>query len=178
MRFLNKNKLLSILDQKNLSLNQLAFQSGTSRQSLYNMFAGDSIYNSPFEKILNYLKVDPETITDRNSLAENILKQAPFLIQKTVLKLEKFCINHNASLILFGSQVSKPRPGSDWDFGIYFLEKRCDREFILFKENLKENAFPYRVDVVSLNLAPTWFLESIRHEHFVLTGQCPKVLKK
>ena len=202
MLFLNKEALNSLLDQKGLSLSALARQSGISRQSLYNMFDDDTVFNVPFERILKALNVNYQTITYEKTLAEKLLEDAPSPIQKVLFSLIDFCQQHKASLALFGSRArGKKGVRVDWDFGIHFSPPKAParprsqirkaggdqplagagmtdctttencRALNVLKGLLKEEAFPYRVDIVNLNQAPNWFRKTVDKEYVLLYGE-------
>ena len=176
---LSTHKLNDLLKSRGLNLSQLTKACGISRQSVYSMLRGGAVFNVPFSRILDFLKVSPLKITEEERVEDKILKSAPLKLQKVILKLIEFCKDHKAALLLFGSRVGgKARPGSDWDFGFYFYEKIPEASFRNLKWRLTEEAFPYGVDLVNLNQAPSWFLESIRNECVVLSGEMPKILEE
>ena len=179
MQLLSRAKLQKILGERQLTLSQTARESAISRQSLYKMIGGEPIYNTPFLKLIRYLKVGPEEVTDTGSRADFLLQNAPTKIRKSVLELSNFCEHHQASLFLFGSQArGANKIGSDWDFGIFFRKKDEDRSLRRLKQNLQSRTFPYRIDVLNLGQAPSWFLESIQEESILLKGKWPKLFKR
>lgn len=178
MQILIQRKLNRLLSQRGISLSKFCKKSRISRQSLYNMFKGESIYNKPFTKLIEALNIKPDQITESSSSQENIFKKAPLKIQKVLLKLKEFCEKNRASLYLFGSQASQTaRRGSDWDFGIYFQKKDQSKPLRNLKLKLIDQMFPYRMDVVCLNRAPKWFLQSIEDEIITLYGKDFKMVK-
>lgn len=178
MAVLSREKLSQRLAERQLNIARLAKDCGISRQSLYAMFRGESIYNTPFTKLIRYLQVEPGDITEQESSAERLLKSAPLKIKKVVCDLQDFCRKHGASLLLFGSQVAgSAKPSSDWDFAVYFLKRTHVPALLKLKHRLAEQAFPYRLDIVNLNQAPSWFLESIRDEAQLLHGEWPPELR-
>lgn len=171
MLSLNESKLKSILNKKQRTLSQACNDCGISRQSLYAMLKGASVFNTPFTKLITHLNIDPAEITQTTSQGENVLGSAPLKIQKIVLRLKDFCEKYSASLILFGSQAAgTSRASSDWDFGIYFNKKDVTSQLRRLKSQLQEDSFPYRLDVVVLNQAPSWFWASIQDESLLLFG--------
>ena len=172
MLYLNSEKLEQILREKKLSLSSLAKGAGVSRQSLYSMFSKNSVFNSTFCKILGYLKVDYQVLTYEMTPSHQIMSKAPTPIKKISLQLIEFCKRYHANLILFGSRAEgKTGVQVDWDFGIFFLKSVHDREFKLLKVRLTDAAFPYRIDIVNLNEAPAWFLESLQNRSLILHGK-------
>lgn len=64
MKKLSRTKLKAALQRQGLNLAKLAKTIGSSRQSLYAMLKGASIYNRPFEKIVHKLGVDPDALCE------------------------------------------------------------------------------------------------------------------
>lgn len=171
MQRLDREKLTDLLGKRRLNLRLLAQKAGISRQSLYSLLKGGTIYNQPFLKLVTWLNLDPEAITSRDDPVRCLTRSAPERIQKVMLRLEEFVRNHDASLCLFGSRArGRKETGLDWDFGIYFHNKNQDGELRKLKRALEERAFPYQIDVVNLNGAPPWFLQGILGEALVLVG--------
>lgn len=171
---LSHKKLHQAMAQKGLNLSGLAKQCGISRQSIYAMLRGASIFNKPFTKMLQALGTTPGTITEEESVATSLLSEAPLKIQKTALALVTFCESHHASLLLFGSRAQgKNRPSADWDFGVFFNDKEENRSFVILKQKLIYEAFPYKIDIVGLNHAPTWFQKSILEDALLVAGPWP-----
>ena len=179
MDVVSRPKLMKILNSREITIASLARDCGISRQSLYAMFRGDSIYNVPFAKILNFLNLEPSQITEAHSSRQDALKSAPLKIQKTALRLREFCQDHGASLLLVGSQaLGKGTMASDWDFAVYFWGNVFDRSLRLLKQRLEEEVFPYRVDIVNLNRAPEWFVQSVAEGAKLLEGKWPRELQR
>jgi predicted nucleotidyltransferase len=136
------------------------------------MFGRRSIFNKPFEKILKLLVVDHSKLVKEKYSEEEPLGHAPDNIKKLVLSLIEYAKGHNADVLLFGSRVKKNKSiRSDWDFGIYFQQEKIPKDFSALKGRLLERAFPYRADIVVLNYAPDWFLDSIEEDAVMLTGE-------
>ncbi|MBI4197331.1 MAG: nucleotidyltransferase domain-containing protein [Deltaproteobacteria bacterium] len=177
MQILSRPRLQKLLGERRLTLSKMARECAISRQSLYKMLAGMPIYNTPFLKLIQFLRVEPEEVTEESSVETLFLRMAPLKIQKTALELIQFCKKHQATLLLFGSQARGTKGiGSDWDFGVYFHKKDANRDLRRLKQNLQDRAFPYRIDVVNLGQAPSWFLEGVRKDRFLLEGEWPKSL--
>lgn len=171
---MSEEKLKATLAHQNLSLRKLALQSKVSRQSIYALLNGSPIYTLPFVKIIQTLRVAPEEITHVSSWQDILLEKAPFKIRKAILEIQSLGRAHDGSLLLFGSQATgQARPHSDWDFGIYFHKKDEDRKLRLLKIKLQEEVFPYRLDLLNLTQAPAWFIQSIRDESLLLSGNWP-----
>lgn len=176
---LSRKKLQTLLARQGLNLSQACRVSGVSRQSIYNMLAGASVYNQPLTKFLTALHLKPEEVVERPAPAADILRRAPRRVQKVMVRLLAFCRINQASLLLFGSQVIRRSSArSDWDFGVWFAGRVGSRHpFAACKQKLTEEAFPDRVDIVVLNQAPAWFWDSIREEVILLHGTLPPPLQ-
>lgn len=172
MLYLDEDKLNAALATRGLTLSQLAKDCGISRQSIYDMLSKKPVFNSTFVKILNHLGVDFDQLTESHDVA--VLRTMPMRVQKAVMKLISFCDSHHAGLILFGSRArGKGGASPDWDFGIYSARPFDQREFSVLKQRLLDEVFPNRIDVVNLNVAPAWFLESIVSDYIQIHGKQP-----
>ncbi|MCP5464888.1 MAG: nucleotidyltransferase domain-containing protein [Deltaproteobacteria bacterium] len=165
MLYLDQNNLLEEAKRQGLSLSALAKKAGISRQSLYDMFEKKTVFNTPFQKILNILRVDPQNITRSSFSKVKIYEEAPPSIQNVMRMLLSYCQENKADLYLFGSRArGKKGIRSDWDFAINFKIHKKPKNFSTFKEQVIESAFPYRIDLICQNDAPEWFLEAIKNE--------------
>jgi hypothetical protein len=180
VRILNADKLHRLLGVRHLNLSQLARGAQVSRQSLYGLLKGQSVYNKPFLKVIRFLQVEAEEITKNIPEEEKVLADAPKKIQVLTFNLLSFCKKYHGSLILFGSRASgRPRLGSDWDFGVYFPKPKGKalKEFQRSKPLWIEGAFPHRADILNFNESPRWFWDSIRENSLVLFGEYPDPLR-
>jgi hypothetical protein len=170
MLYLDEDKLSHLLVGRGLTFSQLAKQCGISRQSIYDMLGKKPVFNSSFVKILEQLGVSYDQVTQ--SRDDAILHAMPIRIQKAVMALIQFCDVHRAGLILFGSRArGKSGVQADWDFGIYAMKPFEPRSLSTLKLKLMDDVFPNRIDIVNLNNAPHWFLESIVDDHIQICGQ-------
>lgn len=172
MLYLDEEKLNAVLLARGMTISQLAQQCGISRQSVYDMLSKKPVFNSTFVKILSQLGVGHDQITQSRDNA--LLRTMPMRVQKAVMSLIQFCDAHNAGLILFGSRArGKSGISPDWDFGVYSQKLFDQRTFSVLKQKLMDEAFPNRIDIVNLNVAPSWFLESIVGDHIQIHGKYP-----
>lgn len=172
MLYLSEDKVNALLSNRGMTLSQLARDCGVSRQSIYDMFGKKSVFNSSFVKILDHLGVGHEQLTETQDSA--LLRTMPMRIQKAVMRLITFCESHQAGLILFGSRArGKGGVGPDWDFGVYSFKSFDPRAFSVLKQKLMDEVFPNRIDIVNLNVAPSWFLESIVGDYIQVHGKHP-----
>ncbi len=133
------------------------------------MFDKSSVFSSSFEKILAQLDIDYKTITEDRDSIRIILSSFPDKIKKIVIELVKFTNDNSADLILFGSRAAgKTGVRHDWDFAVNFHKTVQDKKLRLLKQKLQDQSFPYRVDLVNLNIAPTWFKDSIDEDKIYL----------
>lgn len=172
MLYLGEDKLNAWLSSRGMTLSQLARDCGVSRQSIYDMFGKKPVFNSTFVKILSHLGVDYDQLTETHD--DVLLRTMPVRIQKAVIRLIQFCDSHLAGLILFGSRVrGKGGIGPDWDFGVYSQRPVDPRALSVLKQKLMDEVFPNRIDIVNLNVAPSWFLESIAEDYIQVHGKHP-----
>lgn len=159
------------LRQQGLNISRLAVKAGISRQSLYNMFDQESVFNSTMKKILEVLQVSYEEITVNRRSVVAIMSHAPNRIRQGALKLTQFCKENQATLILFGSRARGLETiRADWDFGLYFHQSNRDQKLRCLKQKLQEECFPYRIDIANLTSAPKWFLQSIKNDYVIING--------
>ena len=172
---LDRNKLDAALHDKGLSLSRFAKECRISRQSLYNMFKGKGILTVSFEKLLDYLNVKFKDIVIQPSDLDSIMKEAPESVKKATLELQKFAEVNKADLFLIGSRArGKKGLRADWDFAIYFKDPKKVKSLALIKQKIGDLAFPYRIDLVVLSAAPSWFLYSASDEAIRICGYTKK----
>lgn len=172
MLLLSRDKLNKMLKKKGLSLAKFARSCGISRQSLYNMFRGRSVLSAPMEKLLLSLGVGLEDVVKKSVTTTKVLNEAPEQIKKVRLLLENYAKKYDASLFLIGSRArGKKGITSDWDFAFYFPSVKRPDDYAVTKYRAIDAAFPYRIDVVNLNDAPGWFLQSIEEDSILLFGK-------
>jgi AcrR family transcriptional regulator len=165
MLFLDKTKLNALLKSNGLNIAKLAKHCGVSRQSIYNMFGKETVFNTTFERLVAYLNIHYSTITEETELASFIAKSFPDKIKLAALKLSAFAVKNSADLILFGSRAAgKKGLRHDFDFAVNFHKKANDKGLKLLRQSIIDSVFPYRIDVVSLNSAPEWFKASIKDD--------------
>lgn len=175
MLYLEKKKLEKVLKARGLNMSQLSKLCGVSRQSIYNMFGKTSVFNTVFEKILVHLAVDHNKITVGQSREGLIIKTFPDKIAKTAAKLSAFAGQTHADLLLFGSRAKGKRGfRTDWDFAVRFHKSNEDKKLKLLKQQCIEESFPFRIDIINLNLAPAWFKDSISDDCIYLRKEGDK----
>lgn len=168
---IDRKKLEPFLSGQNQHLSHLAAACGISRQSLYKMFRGESIFSTPFEKLLNELKVPFEQIVVDDEQLAISLRDAPSQIRTAALTLQHYATQRGADLFLVGSRArGKKGIRADWDFALFFPTQKKPKDFSSVKIKTEEMAFPYRIDVLCLNDAPEWFLNSISADALRLCG--------
>lgn len=179
MLHLDKKKLETKLKARGVNLARLAKLCNVSRQSIYNMFEKNSVFNTTFEKILSFTGIDYLEITTGGRRKDYIIRNFPDQIKKIALSLCKYAAEHHADMILFGSRAAgKKGIRADWDFAIYFHRKMDNACLARLSRTLTEKAFPYRIDIVNLNAAPDWFKSSIEDNIIYLRKEPPDDSKK
>lgn len=160
------------MNGREMKLSSLSRLCGVSRQSIYNMLGKVSVFNSVFVKMLTNLGINYKDVTCEKDSVSSLMALAPARVRSVAFKLVDYCKRYGASLLLFGSRVrGRTDVQADWDFGVWFGGAVRDKELVRLKQELSDEAFPYRVDVVNMNLAPTWFLDSVRESYVVLEGR-------
>ncbi len=169
MLYLSKTRLEALLKAKGLNISKLTKLIGASRQSIYNMFGKDTVFNSTFEKMIVKLGLDYHEITEERDSRSIILEDFPDKIKKITVRLLEFAEASHADLVLFGSRAAgKTGVAHDFDFAFYFHKKADDKGLRTLKRDLSEASFPYRIDAVNLNSAPDWFKRSIENDMIYL----------
>lgn len=168
---LDKTKLRGLLSKRGLSLNAFAKQCGISRQSIYNMMEGKSVFSKPFEKIMAGLNVDFEDLMRVRPSVETILESAPRTVQRAALQIQEYVRQQKADLFLIGSRArGKKGIRSDWDFAIFYPNEKEHPELALLKQRCGDDSFPHRIGIVNITIAPQWFLKSIAKDALRLEG--------
>ncbi|MBI2335315.1 MAG: nucleotidyltransferase domain-containing protein [Deltaproteobacteria bacterium] len=141
------------------------------RNTLQNLIRGKELFCRAFSKIAAKLKVDPlDLMSPQFSIStkvKNVQLIYPFVVR--LLKEDK-----NITLVLLGSRVTgQMKKYSDWDIGVLrYPQPLTGKEFLKLKGILDEMSedFVYQIDLINLNQAPHWFLESIQHNVIYLEG--------
>ena len=91
--------------------------------------------------------------------------------KRTILQILDNSIKTSIELWAFGSRVNnRAHSGSDLDLVIRTKDnKPLDfKEFISFKEGLRESNIPFLVDVLDWNSIPNYFKDNIKKQYKVL----------
>ena len=168
---LDRNKLQGFLSSRGLSLKAFARQCGISRQSIYNMMEGKSVFSKPLEKIMAELGVELDDLMRTRPSVEAILEGAPRTIQRAALQIQEYVRQQEADLFLIGSRArGKKGIRSDWDFAIFYPDEKEHLDLVLLKQRCVDAAFPHRIGIVNITAAPKWFLQSIAKDALRLEG--------
>lgn len=171
---IDRRKFEALLKSRGMGISDFASSCGISRQSLYNMFKGRSIFSTTFEKVLLALNVDFDQIISRAPALLDIFARAPASIQRTAATLHEFAANNEADLFLIGSRAKgKEGVRADWDFGVFFSGSSNRRNFVKLKERMEDISFPHRAHIVNLGEAPEWFLSSVSKDAIRMAGKTP-----
>jgi len=153
--------------------NILDFSRKTSihRNTIKNYLSGKSIFSSAFEEVARHLNTSPleliEPISDSDQRVEHLDELKPIIGK---------IIEHDKSIavILLGSRAKKHhKKYSDWDLGITRIPNGIsDREYLKIKSFVDDLAddLPRKVDVINIDVAPSWFFEGIDYEPVFLDG--------
>jgi predicted nucleotidyltransferase len=91
---------------------------------------------------------------------------------KRALHYLKQQVNDCGTIVLFGSRArGTARKYADFDIGIYMKTPLSWRRFSVWKTQVEEIAWPYRIDLVDLGRAPSDFWDTIQDEMIVLHGE-------
>ncbi|OGQ06886.1 MAG: hypothetical protein A3G32_06725 [Deltaproteobacteria bacterium RIFCSPLOWO2_12_FULL_40_28] len=169
---LNKAQFKKVLFEKGYrNLSDLALRSGIHRNTLVSLLEGKSAFVHAFNRLAEALQVDPLQLITPIISIETFINDL-----EKIWPVVQSLTNHDPLLcvVLFGSRVSKKaQKYSDWDLGVFRYPKPITgMEFLKLKRivgDASENLV-FLVDLVNLNQAPTWFLESTASNLIFLEG--------
>lgn len=171
MLYLDKKRLDDVLVQKNTTLNGLANACGISRQSIYQMFEERSVFNTSFEKMLKFLNCSHEDLTRDTDSLDEFIRIVPPYIRGIISELHAFSEKNETDLyILFPNGKGRFGFSKDWTFGLYFTKKDRERKMSTTRQEILNRAAPYRIEIVNLSRAPTWYLTSAKDGHIKVFG--------
>jgi len=137
------------------------------KNTLNYYLSGQDVFSKKIYEIAAALDVNP---TD---LIEPIERDRPVVDEIDGI-IKELSQRSGVAVILLGSRArGKPEKYSDWDLGITGGEKPFGgREFLSLRGRVAELAenLPRKVDLVNLDAAPLWFLQSIDYEPIFLGG--------
>lgn len=148
---------------------ELIREAGVHRNTLHHYLSGKrELLPQPLQKLAASLGIE----------VLSLLKHADSNVgdEKTLIEILK---PHSkgfptAAFMLFGSRAKGTASCySDWDIGISGGESAFDVDsYLALKGDLQDATanWPYRVDLVNLDLAPAWFLTQIDYQPRFLTG--------
>lgn len=178
MLHLVPDRLKKTISTRGWSLARLSRESGISRRSLYNLLAETEVLNPTFAKVLKTLDVPLEEIVEWRSPTDELIAQSPPSVKKVIMDITVFCQQHDAALVLFGSRARDKRGAkSDWDLGVWLngkqksVQQKSSHSLHASIPRWRDEAFPYRVDVVELNQAPDWFRKEVDRDYLILYGE-------
>ena len=171
MRYIvDKARLKKLMDQKEIhSFRKLSRLSGVSWKTLNDYTSGrKSPLTSRWEAIAMALNVDPLSLLRSENDRGGHFDVATLESLRKILSA-KLIEYPSVTAILFGSRASgQARPFSDWDIGFTmgFHAHFSHDDFVDLRLALSDylEDFPYVVDLVNLDHAPTWMLDSIASE--------------
>jgi transcriptional regulator with XRE-family HTH domain len=160
---LDNQKFRAALNRKGIkSTLELSRLSGIHRNTLAPYLNGEkSIYSNTILELAQFLEIDPELLKVEDSSRAEI-----FIYDLAERFLKDFSSKYSElAVILFGSRVSgKAKKFSDYDLGVVGGNKLISSlDFLAMKEFISAHSddFAWKVDLVNLDEAPTWFLSEM-----------------
>lgn len=149
--------------------NHLEFckKTGIHRNTLNYYLSGHEIFPKKFYKIAEGLGVDPKELIAQKAPQIDYLNEIKTIIQELSQK-------PGVAVVLLGSRANgRAKRYSDWDLGVTAGEKKLSGfELLRLKRSVEVLAedLPRKVEIINLDAAPCWFLESIDYEPVFLGG--------
>jgi len=129
--------------------------------------SGKDIFSKKFYEIANALNEDPIDliVSERSDIAD---------VDEIRLIINAISDYKDIALVLLGSRAKgKAKKYSDWDIGVTRgSDALTGREFLKIKRLVGDLAedLPRKVDLINLDSAPEWFLDSLDYEPLFLGG--------
>lgn len=155
------------------SLNDFASKEHVHRNTLYGYISEDkSVLSSVLNRIAQSLEVDPLHLIRRSDMGGSESDEYKALLQliRDLCKMEE-----NLAFVLLGSRAKRrSRIYSDWDLGLTGgRQKIGTRTYLAVKSSIQDATedFSRTVDVVNLDVSPSWFIEGINYTPEFLGGR-------
>ena len=163
---LDNNKLSLALSRKGIrSTLALSRLSGIHRNTLAPYLNGEkSIYSNAILDLAKFLELDPERLRVEDSTTPDLF------INKLADDAHQTFANSypELAIFLFGSRAKqKARKFSDYDLAVTNgLKPISAKDFLTMKEYVCNEAdnFAWKIDLVNIDQAPTWFLSDLGSE--------------
>jgi len=154
---------------KNLA--EFAAKNSIHRNTLRNLLAGQPVFLDSFSRVAEILEVDPLELIIPHAKLPSHIKGSEELAPIVARLLQK---EKKMAIVLVGSQARKrAKKYSDWDIGIFRQPIPISgMEYLKLKqlvEDMGENNIR-QMDLINLNQAPSWFLESLKEPLLFLEG--------
>lgn len=157
-----------ILELGYSSLANFASKAEIHRNTLQNLFRGQSVFSRAFESVSNALRMDPLDLISPRSDFRSQVKEIDE-IRPVVAGLVRE--RRDLAVVLIGSRASrKAKRYSDWDLGIIgYPLPLSGLEYLRLKNKVEEMSenLVRSVDLVNLNQAPFWFLDGLAGDGMV-----------
>ncbi len=170
--YLNFDKLNQEIKRKGFgSIGSFLKEAGLHRNTLRRYSDNkNSIFTPAIEKIANFLKIDPLTISASGKNKNNSSSEK----EKILEILGELSKENKLAFCLFGSRArGSARQYSDWDIAVTNGEENLKSETYLNLKELLNQAtddLPVKVDLVNIDEAPEWFLSEINYAPVFLCG--------
>jgi predicted nucleotidyltransferase len=153
------------------SLVEFSRKSGIHRNTINNYLKGKDVFSTAFSSLAEELKISPleliESVSQFDVRLDHI-EEIGVLVARIVKVDDKIAV------VLLGSRPkNSAKKYSDWDIGVTRGSvPLTSREYLALKQIADDAAddLPRKVDIVSLDLAPEWFLQQIDYEPIFLSG--------
>ena len=153
------------------SLLDFAKQTGIHRNTLKQYLNNKEVFQNAFARMADALQCDPldllEKAMDAEALVEDLSEIRPVV--------NRICeIDQRIAVVLLGSRArGKCHPYADWDIGVTRADPPIDGNLYLELRGEAEDMaddLPRSVDIINLDAAPTWFIDSIDYDPVFLNG--------
>lgn len=173
MRYiLNKNSFKMAMSRGGFeSILDFSRRTSIHRNTILGYLSGKGVFMSSFNQIADELRVDPldliTALSDPKAEIQDIKEIAPIIA--AIIKRDA-----DIAVVLIGSRVGDDaKKFSDWDIGLARGQRPLTGiEYLSLKglaDELSEDIVR-TVDIVNLDAAPLWFLESIDYDPVFLDG--------
>jgi predicted nucleotidyltransferase len=165
---LRKDYFLDLLKKNNYSsCTDFCRKNSIHKNTLYYYLSGRDVFAKKLYELARALDVDPLKLIE--PVDKRVLDSAEI---KPIV--EQLCLTKKIAVCLMGSRAKGThKQYSDWDIGITGgAEPLTGREFIRLRGQAMELAddLPRSIDLINLDAAPHWFLESIDYQPVFLKG--------
>ncbi len=159
----------AIFEAGYVNISEFAQKNRLNRNVIHAYLRGNSVFTRQFNRIIEALKVDPFHILEQNaSVSIRMPSELSACIEELTGRRSELCF------VLLGSRSRGTyNRFSDWDIGVSSVRRNLNgRDYLILKEtflNVSED-LTEEFDLVNLDCAPSWFLETIGTDITLLSG--------